>query len=264
MTTDGAWPLRARLEADGTVANAWLSLSDPFVAEIVASQGWDAVTVDRQHGRPGPGTLWELALAITARGASPMARISHLDVAEICHTLDAGFEGVICPMVNTPEDARALVHACKYPPMGLRSFGPTRAALGRDGGFVAASDAGTVCLAMIETRAGLDRLDDILEVDGLDGVYIGPADLALSLGHPPALDDMTEATLELLEGIASRASRHGKVAGVHCSSAAYARSMSGLGFRLVTVGSDVRFLRAAGNATFKAWSEQTEAVAERT
>jgi 4-hydroxy-2-oxoheptanedioate aldolase len=264
MTTEGAWRLRARLDGEGPITNAWLSLSDPFVAELIASQGWHAVTVDRQHGRVGPGGLWELALAITARGASPMARISHLDVAEICHTLDAGFEGIICPMVNSPEEARALVEACKYPPVGMRSFGPTRAALGRETDFVAVSGASTVCLAMIETRAALDRLDGILEQPGLDGVYIGPADLALSLGRPPALDDTSEETLELLEGIARRTIAHGKVAAVHCASADYARLMTGYGYRLVTVGSDVRFLRAAGSAAFNAWSERAQAVAGRT
>lgn len=257
MTLDGRWRLRERLDGEDPVLNVWSSLSDPFVAELLASQGWHAVTIDRQHGRSGPGDLWELALAIAARGASPIARLSKLDPAEIAQTLDAGFDGVICPMINTPEEASLLVSACKYPPGGTRSYGPTRAALGREPGFVAASDAGTVCLAMVETRTSLENLEAILDQPRLDGVYIGPADLALSHGRPPALDDAADETIELLGGIARSAGEHGKVAGIHCSSVGYARLMASHGFGLLTVGSDVRLLRSAGSATFAALTDDS-------
>lgn len=254
MTVAAPWQLRARLEASEPVLNVWMSLSDPFVAELLGSQGWHAVTVDRQHGRAGPGNLWDLALAIAARGASPLVRVSQLDVAEIAQALDAGFEGVICPMVNSAEDAARLVAATRYPPAGVRSYGPTRAALGQETEFLQRAGGGTVSLAMVETAAAIDNLDGILGVEGLSGVYIGPADLALSLGRSPALDDASESTVALLRDIAQRAEAHGKVAGVHCNSVDYARLMASCGFRLLTIGSDVRFLRAAGTAARGAWT----------
>jgi 4-hydroxy-2-oxoheptanedioate aldolase len=253
MSFAAAWQLRTRLDGSEPVLNVWMSLSDPFVAEVLGSQGWHAVTVDRQHGRTGPGDLWDLALAIVARGASPLIRVSQLDPAEIAQALDAGFEGVICPMVNSVEDAVRLVAATRYPPAGVRSYGPTRAALGQESEFLSQAGGGTIALAMIETAAAIDQLEDILDVDGLSGVYVGPADLALSLGRAPALDDSSEATVSLLRDIARRASAHGKFAGVHCNSVEYARLMVSCGFRLLTIGSDVRFLRAASAAAYSAW-----------
>lgn len=255
MSLESPWQLRTRLEGPEPVLNVWMSLSDPFVAEVLGSQGWHAVTVDRQHGRTGPGNLWDLALGIAARGASPLIRISQLDVAEVAHALDAGFEGVICPMINSAEDAARLVAAASYPPAGIRSYGPTRAALGQESGFLARAGSGTVTLAMVETATAIDHLDEILHVDGLSGVYIGPADLAISLGRAPALDDTSDATLTLLRDIARRAATHGKVAGVHCNSVEYARLMASCGYRLLTIGSDVRFLRAASGAAHAAWSD---------
>lgn len=246
------WQLRPRIDSGGVVFNGWTSLSDPFVAEIMASQGWHSVTVDRQHGRPGPGDLWELALAISARGASPLVRVSQLDEGEIMQALDAGFEGIICPMINSADEARRLVGACRYPKAGLRSFGPTRAALGQDD-YVAKANEQTLCFAMIETVEGVAHLTEILGVPGLDGIYVGPADLGLSYGRASMLDDSSEDVLQILGGLASETNAVGKLAGIHCASVDYARLMVSAGYKLVTIGSDVRFLRTMGEATSKAW-----------
>lgn len=220
-----------------------MSLSDPFVAEILAHEGYDAVTIDRQHGRSGPAGLWELALAISATGAAPLVRLTHLNSADITAALDAGFEGVICPMIESAEQAADLVSYTRYPPAGTRSYGPTRAALASADGFVRRSDEAVLCFAMIETNKALDNLEDIVAVPGLDGVYVGPADLALSMERQPILDDLSTEAVELMRRIASTARDAGKLAGIHCGSVSYARLMAESGFHLVTVGSDVRLLR---------------------
>ncbi len=240
--------LRERLVAGEMMLNGWLSLSDPFVAELVTSQGWDCVTVDRQHGRRGPGTLWELALAISSHGGIPGIRIPSLAHSDLPEALDAGFELVICPQIETSEEAESLARACRYPPKGVRSYGPTRAGLGFQGDFMSESDKRIVCLAMIESQRALNNLPEILMTEGLDGIYVGPVDLAISLGtSQPQLDDDRLESLDRLRKIADSAREAGRVAGLHCGSAGFAAfAHTDLGFNLVTVGSDVRFIREAG------------------
>jgi len=236
------------------ILNGWMSLSDPFVAELLAVGGFASLTVDRQHGRPGPAGLWELALAITARGAAPLVRTSNLDGALIATALDAGFDGVICPMIETRDQAERLVEYCRYPPAGVRSFGPTRAVLDFDGDFRERSNDGVLCVAMIETRRALENLDEILAVPGLDGVYVGPADLALSLGSSPILDDPSDTTIGLLGDIVSSAREAKKFAGVHCASVEYGLQMVDRGFQFITVGSDVRLIRSMTETVVGQWN----------
>lgn len=165
--------------------------------------------------------------------------------------LDAGAYGVICPMVNDRADAERLVAACRYPPLGGRSFGPIRALLYAGADYPTQANESVVVLAMVETRAALDNLDAILSVPGLDGVYIGPADLSAALGCTPRFDQDEPAVVEAIDLVLAKAREHGRVAGIHNGTPDYARAMVAKGFRFVTVGSDARLMAAAAAETVR-------------
>jgi 4-hydroxy-2-oxoheptanedioate aldolase len=159
--------------------------------------------------------------------------------------LDAGFAGLICPMINTADDARRLVQSARYAPLGGRSFGPTRANLVHGTGYAKAANARIMLLAMIETREALANLDAILAVEGIDGVYVGPSDLGLSLGHEPTLDPTAPEVLDAMAEIVTRTRAAGRIAGVHTGSPAMVRAMLGKGFHFASLLTDVRLFATA-------------------
>lgn len=222
--------------------NGWLLMPDTFAAETMAHQGWDTLTVDMQHGIIGYQAAVGMLTAISTTEVIPVVRVPWLDSGVIMKLLDAGAYGIICPMVESRADAEQLVTAAKYPPRGGRSFGPIRATLYGGDDYVTEANDTTVVVAMIETRRALDNLDDILAVDGLDAVYIGPADLASSLGQPPGFDHRHGPVREAIERILERAKAHNVVAGIHNGTTEYARNMIELGFQFVTIGSDMGFM----------------------
>jgi 4-hydroxy-2-oxoheptanedioate aldolase len=157
-------------------------------------------------------------------------------------------------MIETAEQARRLVSACRYPPEGGRSFGPVRARLSWPGEFSPASaNSSVLVLAMIETRAAVAALDEIIAVPGLSGIYIGPADLALSHGHPPRFDPVAEDLVDIIAHIRRRTAEAGLWCGLHCGTPAYAAKAAGWGMDLVTVGSDARFVEAGAVGAVDAW-----------
>lgn len=222
--------------------NGWLSMPSSFAAEVMAHAGWDSLTIDLQHGAIGYQAAVGMLQAISTTEVVPLVRVPWLDPGILMKVLDAGAYGVICPMVNDPEEAETLVRACRYPPRGTRSFGPTRAALYGGEDYARHADATVLVLAMIETAQALDRLDGILRTDGLDGVYVGPADLSNALGHPPRLDPEAPEVLAAIERILKAAKDAGLRAGIHTGSAAGARRMHALGFDFVSIASDARLL----------------------
>jgi 4-hydroxy-2-oxoheptanedioate aldolase len=159
-------------------------------------------------------------------------------------TLDAGAYGVICPMVNTREDAQKFVAWSSYAPRGTRSFGPIRAFLYGGADYPTHADDTIVRFAMIETAQALDNLDAILSVEGLDAVYIGPSDLSLSLGCKPTFDDLDPKAAEAVDHIVARARAHGVVAGIHNGGTPAALARIAKGFQFVTVSSDARLMAA--------------------
>jgi 4-hydroxy-2-oxoheptanedioate aldolase len=236
--------LRTLWQQDAYAVNGWLSLPATFSAEVMAHQGWDSLTIDLQHGLIDYQTAVGLLQAISTTRTVPLVRVPWLDPAIIMKVLDAGAYGVICPMVNSASEAREFVAACRYPPAGIRSCGPIRANLYAGPDYVANANRTIITMAMIETRAGLDNLDEILSVEGLDAVYVGPADLALALGCEPRLDPTEEDVVKAIEHIVVRARKRKIVAGIHTASTANAQKMIGQGFQFVTVSSDVRLLVA--------------------
>ncbi len=215
----------------------------------MAAAGWDSITVDLQHGTADYADLLMLLPIIEASGAASLVRVPWLDEAMLMRVLDAGALGVIAPMIETAEQARRLVAACRYPPAGARSFGPVRARLSWPEAYATGStNASVLVMAMIETRRAVDALDEIIAVPGLSGIYIGPADLALSYGYPPRFDPAAQELLDIITRIRARTAEAGLWCGLHCGTPDYAAQAAGWGMDLVTVGSDARFVEAGADA----------------
>lgn len=237
--------LRDMKTAGTPIINAWLSIADGYAAESVALQGFDAATIDCQHGMIGFDAAIDLLQAVSATPAIPLVRPSANNGPEIMRLLDAGAYGVICPMISTAADAAALVSACRYPPTGTRSFGPARGLLYGGADYLAQANDEILVLAMIETAEGLANLDAIVATPGLDGIYVGPNDLALALGHAPVSESKERALIDAVERIRAAVVAAGKIAGIFCSSGAGAAQRVAEGFDLVTPGNDAALLRAA-------------------
>ena len=220
----------------------WLSLANAYSAEALAKLGFDWVCVDTQHGLIDYQDLVTMLPAISNGSATPIVRVPWNEPYEIMKALDAGAYGVIVPMVNNRAEAQQAVQACRYPPDGFRSFGPTRAALYGGKGYAAEANQQLACLAMIETREGIENLEEITSTPGLDGIYIGPADLALSLGFPPTGDQPQEEHLEVVKRIADACLRNQIAVGIHTSSPEYTQKYLALGFNIVTIGTDAGFM----------------------
>lgn len=233
------------LWAEGQAAlNGWLTIPDSFGAEVMAHQGWDALTIDMQHGLIDVQRMVSMLQAISTTATVPVVRVPWLEPGVLMKALDAGAYGVICPMISTREEAQRLVSYTHYAPMGTRSFGPIRASLYAGADYAREADRTIVAFAMIETAQALENLDAILSVEGLDAIYVGPSDLSLALGCRPVFDDVEPKVAQAIEHIVARAQAHGVVAGVHCGRADVARARVALGYRFVTVCSDTRLLAA--------------------
>jgi len=226
------------------VTMGWLSISNGFTAEVMARQGFDALNVDMQHGLTDMSNLWPMLQAISQTDTVPVVRVPWNDPATIMKALDFGAYGIIVPLINTAEDAAKAVAACRYPPVGMRSSGPVRAVHYGGSDYQTKANDEIVVLAMIETKEGLANLDGICATPGLDGVYIGPADLSYALGLPPGPDKKDAIHLEACDRIRDAAHKHGIKACMHCASAAFAASSIKRGFDLVMLCSDLACLVA--------------------
>lgn len=236
--------LREIWAAGGAVVNGWLAIPNSFSAETMAHQGWDSLTIDLQHGVVDYQAMVPMLQAISTTDTVPVVRVPWLEPGILMKTLDAGAYGVICPMVNTREDAQKLVAYTHYAPRGTRSFGPVRALLYGGADYPQHANDTIVTFAMIETAQALDNLDDILSVPGLDAIYIGPSDLSLALGCTPTFDNLDPKAAEAVEHILARAKAHGLVAGIHNGSTEAALRRIAMGFQFVTVSSDARLMAA--------------------
>src|SRR6516162_6503918 len=195
--------LRALWKQDGYAVNGWLSLPATFSAEVMAHQGWDSLTIDLQHGLIDYETAVGMLQAISTTRTVPLVRVPWLDPGIVMKVLDAGAYGVICPMINSAAEAREFVAACRYPPAGIRSCGPTRANIYAGPDYIANANRTIITMAMIETRSGLDA------------IYVGPSDLSLALGYEPQLDPSEPIIVETIEHIVARARKKNVVAGIH-------------------------------------------------
>jgi 4-hydroxy-2-oxoheptanedioate aldolase len=233
--------LRQQWQAGRSTIGGWLSVSSSVIAEAAARVGFDFVCVDTQHGAIDYHGAVGMLQAITLGGASPLARVPWNEPGIIGKMLDAGAEGVIVPMVNGRAEAEAIVRACRYAPNGARSYGPSIAGLRRADYYDWAGDHIAV-IPMIETVEALAHLDDILTTPGIDAIYVGPADLSISLGLPPGNNDDRAEFTDALVAIVDACRRAGVVPGIHANGALAARRLE-QGFRLITVASDLVAIR---------------------
>ena len=242
MATDGTGTSLVELWRSGGVAQgAWLFVPSAVSAEAVAHAGFDYVCIDAQHGAIDYGDCRTMIQAILLGGSRPIVRVPWNEPGIIGKVLDAGAHGVIVPMVNSVDEARAVVRACRYAPDGSRSYGPSVIAPRHDD-YVEWAREHVAVIPMIETTEALAYLDEILAVDGIDAVYVGPADLSLTLGLPPTNNDDDERFVGALESVVAACQDAGVVPGIHASGA-LAASRRRTGFRMITVATDVPALR---------------------
>ena len=234
------------------VVNGWLAIPNAFSAEMYSQCGWDSVTVDMQHGVQDYLSCVACFQGMQPHGVLPMVRVPWNEPGIVGKVLDAGAYGVIAPMVNTEAEARAFVQYCKYPPDGTRSNGPIRAgAYGSGGTYQATANDDCLVIPMIETKTALDNLDAILDVPGIDAIYVGPSDLGLSLGMAPKLDREEPEILRIYERLLEATGKRGIAAGLHNATPEYANRMIRMGFKLVTILNDVGLMQKAAREAVK-------------
>ncbi len=226
----------------GHVVNGWLGIPNSFSAEVMARAGFDSVTVDMQHGMVDFQASLPMLQAISQIDVTPLVRVPWNDPIPIMKALDAGAYGIVCPMINNREEAERFVGACRYAPTGYRSFGPARAAMYAGGDYASEANDTIVTLAMVETKEAMDNLDDIMSTPGLDAVYVGPADLSISLGYPPSGDPTEGEVLEAMDEVLAATKRHGIVASSHCADGKMASRLFEKGYQLCTLANDTRML----------------------
>jgi 4-hydroxy-2-oxoheptanedioate aldolase len=252
--------LKQRLTERGYVLNGYLTIPNAFSAELYARQGWDAVTIDLQHGLVGYESAVHILQALTAIDVSPLVRVPWLEPGLIMKLLDAGAVGITCPMINTADEAERLVRYCKYPPQGERSAGPLRAALVNGSDYIARANDLVNVFAMIETAEAVANVAEITAVDGLDGIYLGPQDLSMSIGKGPRGETLDPAVDAMIERVLQACIAKGLVAGIIAPTPQYAVQMLQRGFRFITLPGDARALMMQA----KSWVDGVRGLAAKT
>ena len=249
--------LKQRWKSGKAAVNGWLAIPSGFSAEVMAQCGFDSITVDMQHGVQDYMSMVHCFQAMDRHPPTRMVRVPWNEPGIIGKSLDAGAWGIICPMVNSKAEAEALVSACRYPPKGARSNGPIRHST-----YAAASNYQQIAndevlvIPMIETQQAINNLESILDVPGVDAIYVGPSDLAFSYGMTPKLDHDDPKILALYDRLIVECGKRGIYAGIHCGSAAYAARAIKMGFRLTTVANDSGLMAAAAmQAVSDVWGQ---------
>ena len=247
--------LSARIKAGECVVTAWIGVNDPAIPDQLAREGYDAVTLDMQHGAIDIAGAMRAISAAALAGKPAIVRIPVGEFATASRVIDAGAAAVIAPMINSADDARRFAEFMKFPPLGQRSWGP-RAALTLSGlvgpAYLHSANSFTLAIAMIETREALDALDDILGTPGVDGVFVGPSDLSIALNRGAVVDPHGADVETQLAHVAARAKAHGKFAATFCLDGKRAREMAGRGYQLVSASTDQLLLRSAARAELAA------------
>ena len=231
------------LEGKGAI-NAWCSIPSAVTAEMMSMNDFDSITIDMQHGLVDYQMALNMLQVISGSGKTPMVRVPWNEPGIIMKSLDAGALGIICPMINTPQDATNFVGATMYAPVGHRSSGPTRAMMVHGPEYHNESNDNIISLAMIETVEALDNVEKIAATEGLTGIYIGPSDLSISMGYKPGLDRSEPEMVEAIKRIETACINNNIKVGIHCLSPSYLKDKLSNGFNLATLASDVRIYSA--------------------
>ena len=238
--------IRQLVQTKRPVVNGWLSMPGGFGAELAARAGYDSLTLDMQHGMLGFGDVLNMLLSIGSVGTPTLVRVpsafDHVKADVMMQVLDAGAGGIIAPQMDSPAIAAQIVSACRYPPMGLRSHGPTRAGQAFGPDYPKRANAEILAIGMIESQAALDQLDAILNTPGLDGIYIGPNDLSLSMGVAAKSEPDDPRVVAAIERVRVAAQSRGLIAGIFCTDGEACAHRFKQGFDMATPAHDVAAL----------------------
>jgi len=243
MTTD----LKQMWAEGKPTFGGWCTSGSAFTAEVMAAEGFDFVGLDVQHGLYGYESVLSAIRAVNTTSAASIVRVPSLDLAFAGKILDAGAHGIIFPVVETADDAAAAVKACRYYPQGARSFGPVRAGVlfGRDPEVLAGL---AVCMVMIETARAVDNVEQIVSVEGVDAVFIGPADLAITYGMPVAPAPVPGVHADAIEAVRQAASKAGLAVGMSSPDAEAALGLAAAGYTFLPIGADTHWVTATARA----------------
>ncbi len=241
--------LKAKWRAGETAYGCWLAIPSSFSAEVMAHQGYDYVCIDMQHGLIDYQVAVTMLQAISTTAATPIVRVPWNEPGIIGKMLDAGAMGIVIPMVNSPEEAKAAVSYCRYFPDGARSYGPARATYYAGSDYYAGANREIACIPMVETKQAVERLEEILAVPGIDAVYVGPADLSITLGLAPRMDNEGDFEAARLR-IASVCKSRGVAPGIHAN-AQLAAKHAAAGYQMVTISGDAGAMATAAAADVK-------------
>jgi 4-hydroxy-2-oxoheptanedioate aldolase len=244
-------PVRQRWAQGKPASNLWIDIGWPVTVEALAKLPYDSYTVDLQHSLIDRSVLVSLFQAISLGNGAPMVRISQNDPGEIAFVLDAGAYGVILPTVETAEQARAFVDACRYPPHGSRSWGPTRGLLYGGADYFESHEQEVLKIALIETAKGIENLDAIAATPGLDMVYLGPNDLGVSYGAKPSYTPNHPKVEEAVDLVVAAARRHSIAAGMHTASKEVAVNAARKGYTFLSLGYASKILLGAATQVLK-------------
>ncbi len=248
--------LRARLKAGDTLFTAWSGVPDALTVELVARQDFDAVTLDMQHGGHHEDSVLRGILPIVAAGKHAVVRIpvGRFDMAS--RALDFGAEAVIAPMVNSVDDARAFAAAMKYPALGERSWGPTfglpRGNIDNAQDWLKKSNERTLAFAMIETRQALAALDEILDVPGIDGIFVGPSDFSIAWTNGAAVDPLLGDMNDTLADIGRRTLEAGKLAAIYVMDMSITGRYAAMGYHFQAIASEHKLVEAGAGLVIEA------------
>jgi 4-hydroxy-2-oxoheptanedioate aldolase len=234
--------LREIWASGGTVLNGWLHIPSTWSAEVMAHAGWDSLTVDLQHGLHSIETAIQMMQVISSTTTVPIARVNWHAPGAAMRLLDAGALGIICPMINTRAECEAFIGACRYPPHGYRSLGPTRADLIFGADYAEHANREIITIPMIETKEALDQLEQIVSVEGVDVILVGTGDLRLSMTGRIGFDSNDPQVDAALDQVLAMCAKYDRIAGVFTASVSYAAQMVKRGFRFVTVKTDSSIL----------------------
>lgn len=214
----------------------WIDIGWPVSVEALAQLPYDSFTLDLQHSLIDRGTAVQVLQALSLGRGVPLVRVTQNDPAEIGFVLDAGAYGVICPQIETAEDCRRFVDACRYGPRGNRSWGPTRGLLYGGSDYFSSYEQQILKIALIETVKGVDNMEAIAAVPGIDMLYVGPNDLSIDYGGAPTYIATDERVLGAMERSITVAKRHGITSGTYAGSVEVARAAAAKGYDLISVG----------------------------
>ena len=236
------------MEGKGAI-NGWCSIPSTITAEIMSLNKFDSITIDLQHGLIDYQVALNMLQVLSKIDITPMVRVPWNEPGIIMKLLDAGSLGVICPMINNKDECYKFVSACRQHPRGNRSFGPARARIYAGADYLDHADDTIINFAMIETREAVDNLEDILSVEELDAVYVGPSDLAISLGYKPMIEE--KEVEDTIKFIVDSCKKKNIKAGIHCPNGASCKKRFDMGYNLATIAADFALLASASATEIK-------------